>query len=186
MYLRVCWSIAACLHTSGLRSPEFKRGSELQLSVHHYLMVTDGKEAEEALCYTGIFVAPYSYHRHHFSPLASPGSDPWWMLTERVSHHLISTNTPDQGQTTHKHEDRERDRVDTSNKKGGSNLGQIRPEFKLLIKSAYAAGRCGQWRVWLYKWPSFLNDHWSQERWSWDQEYQISKWCVSKIKCVAS
>ena len=139
MYLRVCWSIAACLHTSGLRSPEFKRGSELQLSVHHYLMVTDGKEAEEALCYTGIFVAPYSYHRHHFSPLASPGSDPWWMLTERVSHHLISTNTPDQGQTTHKHEDRERDRVDTSNKKGGSNLGQIRPEFKLLIKSAYAA-----------------------------------------------
>ena len=53
------------------------------------------------------------------------------MLTERVSHHLISTNTPDQGQTTHthKHEDREGDRVDTSNKKGGSNLGQIRPEL---------------------------------------------------------
>ena len=58
MYLRVCLTSAACLHTSGLRSPEFKRGSELQLRVHHYLIVTDGKEAEEALCYTGIFVAP--------------------------------------------------------------------------------------------------------------------------------
>ena len=58
MYLRVCLTSAACLHTSGLRSPEFKRDSELQLGCIITWLWRMARKRRKLYVTSGIFVAP--------------------------------------------------------------------------------------------------------------------------------